>query len=172
MYYVGRMRLVILELSLIKLNFNSHISAVVHKAHVRASLILRSFVTRDFSVLTKAFIAYVRTLLEYCTSVWSPHTVNNINRIESCQRWFIKRFKGLFDKQYSERLVCLGLQSLQVRRLKHDLHVLQIVHSQLTIQNDNFLVFADYTSTRGHCYKLYKGQSHVNAHKFLYKSCL
>ena len=41
-----------------KLNFNSHISDIAHKAHVRASLILRTFVTRDPMVLTKAFITY------------------------------------------------------------------------------------------------------------------
>ena len=46
--------------------------------------------------------------------------------------------------------------------------MLQIVHSQLTIQNDDFLLFADYTSTREHCYKLYKGQSHVNAHNYFF----
>jgi len=39
-----------------KLNFNSHVSAIAHKAHVRASLILRTFVTRDRTVLVKAFI--------------------------------------------------------------------------------------------------------------------
>ena len=71
--------------------------------------------------------------------------------------------------QYSESLACLGLESLQVRRLEYDLHMSnKIVHGQLTAQNDDFLVFADYTSTRGHCYKLYKGQSHVNAHKYFF----
>ena len=73
--------------------------------------------------------------------------------------------------RYSERLACPGLESLQVRRLKHDLHICyKIAHSQITVQNDDFQVFAYYTSTRGHCYKLYKGQSRVNAH--LYTSCL
>ena len=68
MYYVGRMRLVTLEYIIDKkLNFNSHISAIVDKAHVRASLIHISFATRDLTVLTKAFITYVRPLLEYCT---------------------------------------------------------------------------------------------------------
>ena len=44
--------------------------------------------------------------------------------------------------RYSECLACLGLESLQVRRLKHDLHMSnKIVNSQLTIQNDDFLVF-------------------------------
>ena len=37
-----------------KLNFNSHVSAIAHKAHLRASLILRTFVTRDPTVLVKA----------------------------------------------------------------------------------------------------------------------
>ena len=60
-----------------KLNFNSHISAIVHKAHVPAFLIPISFVTRDFTVLTLFwhYYLYVRPLLEYCTSVWLPHTV-------------------------------------------------------------------------------------------------
>ena len=48
-----------------RLNFHSHISAIVHKGRARAFLILRSFVTRHFTVLTKAFITYVRPLLEY-----------------------------------------------------------------------------------------------------------
>jgi len=64
------------------LNFNRHISDIAHKAHVRASLILRTFVTRDPIVLTKAFITYVRPVLEYCTSVWSPHTQCSINKID------------------------------------------------------------------------------------------
>ena len=66
-----------------KLSFNCHISAIAHKAHVRASLILRSFVTRDPAVLTKAYVTYVRPILEYCTPIWSPHTVSNINKIEA-----------------------------------------------------------------------------------------
>ena len=69
-----------------KLNFSTHISAISHKVHVRASLILRSFTTRDFVFLTKAFVIYVRPILEYCTPVWSPYTVCNINKLERCQR--------------------------------------------------------------------------------------
>ena len=120
----------------------------------------------------KAFLVKLRPLyvtnMRYLEECFGSECVNNKNRIESCQRWFTKRIKGLFDMRYSERLACLGLESLQVRRLKHRLYMCyKIVHSQLTIQNDDFLVFADYPSTRGHCYKLYKGQPHVNAHNSL-----
>jgi len=96
-----------------KLNFNSHVSADAHKAHVRALLILRTFRTRDPVVLTQAFITYVWPLLEYCTSVWLPYTVSNINKIESCQRWFTKHIKGMSGMQYSARLACLNLEYLK-----------------------------------------------------------
>ena len=41
------------------LKFEQHISAVVHKAHTRANLILKCFGSRDRVVLTKAFCTYV-----------------------------------------------------------------------------------------------------------------
>ena len=90
---------------------------------VRASLILRSFTTRDPVVLTKAFIIYVCPILEYCTPVWSPYTVCNINKLERCQRRFTKRIQGLYNRptNYFDRLAQLGLESLQSRRLKYDL---------------------------------------------------
>jgi len=60
------------------LKFDQHISKMVHNASVRANLIIRSFVSRDPAILVKAFITYVQPLLEYCTPVWSPHTVGLI----------------------------------------------------------------------------------------------
>ena len=70
------------------LKFDQHISKMVHNASVRANLIIRSFVSRDPAILVKAFITYVRPLLEYCTPVWSPHTVGLIRKIESVQKKF------------------------------------------------------------------------------------
>lgn len=64
-----------------KLSFNSHISLIVHKAHVRAQLILRTFTSRHCDLLTRAFTTYVRPLLEYCSPVWNPHTLCNIKKL-------------------------------------------------------------------------------------------
>ena len=55
-----------------KLCFTSHYASIVKKAHQRASLILRCFKCRDPLFLTKAYIVYVRPLLEYCSPVWAP----------------------------------------------------------------------------------------------------
>jgi len=69
--------------------------------------------------------------------------------------------------QYSERLACLHLESLQIRRLKCDLLICyKIIHNEITILSGDFLVFSDFTPTRGHCYKVFKGCSRVNAHKY------
>ena len=107
-----------------KLNFSSHISHISRKTHVRASLILRTFISRDPIILflTKAFITYVvRPLLEYCTPIWSPHTVCNVNKTESCQRLFTKRIKVVYGLDYSQRLIFLCLETLNVRSIQYDL---------------------------------------------------
>lgn len=56
-----------------KLSFKPHINGVVTKVHMRAGQILRCFLSRDIETLLRAFITYVRPLLEYCTLIWSPH---------------------------------------------------------------------------------------------------
>ena len=124
-------------------------------------------------MLTKAF-TYVRPVLEYCTSVWSPHTQCSINKIESCQRWFTKRIYGLSGMQYSERLASLGLDSIQVRRLKCDLTMCyKIIHSNAVIHSQDFVIYSDYLGTRVHQYKLFKRYSNVNAYKnsFINRIC-
>ena len=71
--------------------------------------------------------------------------------------------------RYPEHLVSLGLETLQARPLKCDLQMCyKVIHNQITVLNDDLLVFADYMSTRGHCYKLYKGYSQVNTHKYFF----
>ena len=87
----------------------------------------------------------------------------------SCQRWFTKRIKGMSRIQYSQRFAYLNLESLQIRRLKYDLSVCyKIIHNEIAILSDAFLVFSDFTRTRGHCYKLVKGCSRVNAYKYFF----
>ena len=44
------------------LEFNQHIANIVHSAHIRANLILKSFVSRDREVLIKAFVTIMLDL--------------------------------------------------------------------------------------------------------------
>src|SRR6266536_3163363 len=85
------------------------------------TLIRRCFLTRDHSVLMKAFKTYVRPALEYASAVWSPTYTGLVDTVESVQRRFTKRLFGRYYFSYVERLTVLGLNSLKYRRLVPDL---------------------------------------------------
>jgi len=151
------------------LKFDKHVSAIVHKAHTRAKLILRCFTSRDRKLLVKAFCTYVRPLLEYCTPVWSPHYRYLIDMVEKVQRRFTKRLSGLRHLSYSDRLQVLGLQSLERRRLSHDLIlVYKIFHGLTQSTLSNNLKLQQFTNTRGHPYKLAKRLCSHDIYKYFF----
>ena len=109
-------------------------------------------------------MTYVRPLLEYCSSVWSPCTVTGVNKIESVQRQFTKKLPGLWDLSYDHRLSVLGLERLELRRLHFDLvWCFKIVKHLVDIPFDSLFVYSDVKSTRGHHLKLTLPDSRLNA---------
>ena len=74
-----------------QLSFSPHIDTVCTKANQRAALILNCFYSCNKCLLIRAFIAYVRPLLEYCCTVWSPSKLGLIDKLENIQRRFTKR---------------------------------------------------------------------------------
>jgi hypothetical protein len=66
----------------------------------------------------RVFTVYVQPILEY---VWSPCLIKDMKLIEAVKKRFTKRLPNLNRVTYEERLKILGLQSLELRRLKNDL---------------------------------------------------
>ena len=83
--------------------------------------IVSSAFTRNVQVLLRAFKVYVLPIIEYASSVWSPHLITDIRKVESVQRKFTKRLPGCSHLSYPDRRASLNLDSLVVRRLRHDL---------------------------------------------------
>ena len=150
------------------LRFTKHYRFIVNKAQQRASLIFRTFRSRDPTLLFKAFTVYVRPLLEYCSPVWAPVYVTDINLIERVQRRFTKRLSGLWDLSYFERLRVLGsVETLELRRLKADLIMIyKIVHKLISLDFDEFFNLSNVSCTRGHCFKLTKPECNNNARQY------
>ena len=92
-----------------------------NKAKQRAAIILKHFKSRNPALLVKAFITYVRPILEYACNVWSPFKLINIDKLDHVQRYFTKRLEGIYNLSNGERLLNLGLESLEVRRLRPEL---------------------------------------------------
>ena len=142
------------------LSFSEHIKNIVAKAHQRANMIHRCFVSRNVNLLVRAFTVYVRPLLEHNSVLWSPVLKQDITALEQVQRRFTKRLHGLRGLSYTERLKLLNLQSLEVRRLHFDLILCyRIVFGLVSVNKDDFFQLNN-VSTRGHPYKLYKPFSH------------
>ena len=89
-------------------------------ARSRAAIILKCLQSRDCQLLYKAFDTYVRPLLEYCTSVWSPYRLEDTRKIESIQRKYPKRLRGLGDLSSEQRLTVVKSATLEIRRIKAD----------------------------------------------------
>ena len=99
------------------LKFNLHINTIVHRANQRSAQIFRSFLSRNPATLVRAFKVYIRPILEYASTAWSPSYIYLINLLESVQRSFTKRIPGCSHLSYPERLSLLNLHTLEQRRL-------------------------------------------------------
>ena len=134
-----------------------HVDQIIVKAHQHANSILRCFVSRDRNTLVRAFVTYVRPLVEYNSVVWSPYLKQDIDRIERVQRCFTKRLRGLKNFSYKDRLRLLNLASLEARRVRTDLlWCYKIVFGLTVLRFDDFFQWSTARQTRGHPYKLYK----------------
>jgi hypothetical protein len=141
----------------------AHITAIVAKAHQRANTILRCFVSRDVDLLLRAYVTYVRPLVEHDSVVWSPFLKQDIEMVERVQRKYTKRLPGFQNYSYLERLKLLNLTSLELRRLHTDLiWCYKIVFGLVDLNFDEFFDWSRAVNTRGHSFKLYKHHNSSN----------
>ncbi len=150
---------------------SEHCNIISAKAKTRVGMIFRAFSSTNPALLTKAFITFVRPLLENCTTVWSPHLAKNINRIESVQRYFtwrVFRRCGLGHPGYKNRCAYLKLDTLELRRLRFDLSMcFKIVKGLVNLDFNDFFVFNE-NCTRGNCKKLRVPRCRKDVRKFFF----
>ena len=109
------------------LSFSSHIEKIVRSATVTATRILKSIVQPNLSVYLKSYTSYVRPILEYASTVWSPYSKNEILLVERVQNRFTKialnkiNYEMYHNFTKEERLTVFSLKSLQHRRIVYDL---------------------------------------------------
>jgi ribonuclease P/MRP protein subunit RPP40 len=132
------------------LSFQSHIGSIVSKARQRVGVLFRGFHTRQVSFLKKAYITYIRPLLEYNSNIWNPTHVYLIDLMENVQRAFTKHVKAISKLPYIERLGIFNLEPLELRRLRYDLVQYYKILNNLTPLNpaDYFELHYPPTSAR------------------------
>jgi len=101
-----------------QLNWNTHIDKIVSKANQTRSFIQRNLRKCPESTKELAYKAMVRPVLEYASTVWDPHTQENIKKVEMVQRRAARFVKNQYGQTSSvtEMLHHLQWQSLRERR--------------------------------------------------------
>ena len=154
-----------------KLKFSAHIAKIVSTAKQRSALLFRAFLTRDLKYLITAYKSYILPLVEYCSPVWSPHSVQDILLVESVQRSYTKRITGLQYKSYVDRLKFLNIISLELRRLHSDLtFCYKLFNGHIAGSPADYGLTLSNRKSRGNSYKLNINISRIDARKHFFAS--
>lgn len=129
-------------------------------------LIKRTIISKDKAIIMNLYKALVRPHLEYCIQAWRPHLVKDIDILEKVQRRATKMITECRGKTYNERLILLGITTLERRRIRADmLEVFKILKGLEGIRGDSFFKIRC-SKTRGHSMKLYKERVNKDVLKY------
>ena len=102
-------------------SWTSHIRSSCNKARKMAAWVFSVFHSRNTGVMLTLYKSLVRSLLEYCSPL--------IQELESVQRTFTSKIRGLQHLHYWDRLKTLSVMSLQRRRERYIvMHMWKILH--------------------------------------------
>ncbi len=151
------------------LGWSNQVTAVVKKANNVSNMLFRCFLSAPWDSLLRAYKTYVRPIMEYSTPVWSPYLRKDILKLEKAQNYFTRRVyvRGKHEMvPHDKRNEILGLDSLELRRLKQDLiMVYKIIFHLVDIKFMDLFSLAAETGTRHRCFKLAVEHSRIDARR-------
>ena len=136
------------------LQWAQHIQSITAKSNSILGLLRRNLHHCPAILREQAYIALIRSRLEYCSSVWDPHLAKDSNKIEMVQR----RSARFVTQEYNPRasvtdlLKDLNWPPLKDRRRDLRLVLLyKIIHGEVAIQvDDNILIPTDHRTRSNH----------------------
>lgn len=151
------------------LNYNTHISRITSNANKTLGFIKRNINTKNEKVKQLAYKSLVRPQLEYASTVWSPYTQSNIQKIEMVQRRAIRWVKQDYSPLSSVTAMQkdLGWRSLEHRRLDFRLIMFfKIYHNLVAISLPTYIKTPSRLTRHMHPLSLRKIQVTSDYHKF------
>ena len=114
------------------LKWNTHINNITRKAGQTLGFIRRNLQNCPKECRRLAYIALVRSKLEYASSVWDPHTRENIDKLERVQRqaarFIQKDYRSREPGCVTRMLDELNLPTLESRRRNQRLQLLKKIN--------------------------------------------
>ena len=101
------------------LTFKLHVEKTVAAATKLTGWGLRTFKRRSHNIMRSIWKSLVQPKIDYCSQLWCPGDQESISKLESVQRHFTSKVKGLENMDYWERLENLQLYSQERRRERY-----------------------------------------------------
>ena len=151
-----------------------HCNKLIDKTKRLCSMLFRCLKSSDPTCLLIAYKSYILPILEYNSTVWSPHLIKDIDNIKSVQRnfnWHLFKRCGLPNKPYNDRLVWLQLPSMELRCIRKDLITCyKIMHGHVALELSDFVALSNNSRTRGHNFKVLKKQFCLDVSKYFFSN--
>lgn len=117
-----------------KLTFNDHVISISNKSYKNLGFILRN--CRSFKcekTILMLYSSFVRSKLDYCSTVWSPFYTKYIQMLENVQKKFIKHINFILqtsNSAYLDHLSNYNLMTLNNRRTYFDIvYLYKLLHN-------------------------------------------
>ena len=141
---------------------------VTSKANSTLGFLKRNTWNCPTEVKAKCYQTFVRTTLEYASTIYDPHTQANINKLEMTQRRAARYVTGITDRYSSvtAMLEQFKWKSLEQRRSQAKVVMMyRIVNGLIAIPLHNYLSYSTST-TRGHSLKLMVPYARLDVYKY------
>jgi hypothetical protein len=89
--------------------FTDHIDHIVIKSKQLIGWILRTFSRRDSLTMKTLWTSLIQPHLDYCSQLWSPHKIGDIQNLESLPRKFTSYITEVNNLNYWQRLTQLNM---------------------------------------------------------------
>ena len=137
------------------LRWTDHINNISKKANQTLEFIKRNIRVHNRDLKATAYKTLVRPQLEYVSTVWSPYTASDSNKIESVQRraarWVTRDYR--YTSSISTMLQDLKWRTLDQWRINSRLvllYIYKVTYDLVAIPATDYLVWNTRPSTRTH----------------------
>ena len=155
------------------MKYNRHIDQTTSKASKVLGFLKRNLRHCPSRIKERAYTSLVRPKLEYCSTIWNPHTASNINKIEAVQKnaaRFVLNKPLDYKKPESVTAMVeqLNWETLEQRRkIADNILMYKVVHHLIAVPIYHHPIPAIITTTRfSHSMKFQTIQTSVNAYKY------
>ena len=127
-----------------KLSFNKHTDVICKKANSALAFLRRNLLSCNVKIKSDAYLMYVRPILEYAICSWSPHSKQNIDKLESVQRRAARFVMGnyCYTSSVTEMLNSLKWPSISLHVNIMKLQMMyKIIHGIVDLKLPDYITF-------------------------------